>query len=410
MHTFYQFIHKLTTDTNELHNYSTINYDEIKFAQIAWSSEYNSNSKIPIEQDQSIRLLKIIFHMMFMNKKKYSVQNKFSFFKKTITNPYISDLSKEIFVNKFREIQRHYCVLNRAVRNYKFKRAPFRMNSDLILNTINESQHNVITILSNGNKYLFTVLDLKNIIESALTNSPYFFSNPLPPKNPYNNLPFDKSTLYNIYFFMKQGNFVLSTLFHNYFLCNFNLNQFRQENEVSIRKNYIQQYIKNLDYHDLYDDAIEMIKRNKYTRRLNIDKQFPKRELAEIMKPYLKIYYNCYYSLCVNERNVSFRILNEKLRKFYIYNPKFGRRYVNMENNNKIEFNNLCTEFVNKKYFNNFQNSHLTADIDDDSVDNDVPLTYTEIRAPPFIINYNLSEEEDRSESDSDGSEGSEGE
>jgi len=413
MHTFYQFIHKLTADSEVLRNYSTINYNNYDFVKIAWANEYvngqneyvngqneyvngpneyKNNVNNSDEQNLVIRLIKIIFHMYLTNITRFSVENKFMFFNVVLKNPYLNNLTKEIFINKFSEIQNKYWLMNRFVRNYKFKKAQYQIKSDLILNPIRSSQHNVITILSNEKKYLFTVMDLKNIIESALINSPYFFSNPIPPKNPYNNLPFDKSTLYNIYFFMKQGNFVLSTLFHNYFLCSFNLNRFRQEHEVLIRKKYTDQYIKNMCENDLYDAVIEMLNRNKYTKRLKIDRDFPKKLLVSIMKPYLTFYYNSYYSLNLNERNKLSRVLSDKLRKFYFYNPKFGRKFVTKEKN---MYNDICIKFTHHDFFKNYANSHLQLDDDsDDDLSINTELLNVRLRtsiAPYIIINNQLN-------------------
>jgi len=407
MHTFYQFIHKLTADSKELQNYSTINYNDYEFAKIVWTNEYVNGTS---DKDLVIKLIKIIFHMYLTNLKnvsRYSVEKKFIFFNAVLKNPYFNKVTKEIFVNKFSEIQNKYWRMNRAVRNYKFRKAQFQIRTDLILNPIHASQHNVITILSNEKKYLFTVMDLKNIIESALINSPYFFSNPIPPKNPYNNMPFDKSTLYNIYFFMKQGNFVLSTLFHNYFLCSFNLIKFREENDVIIRKKYTDQHIKNMTVTDLYETIAEMIKRNKYTMRLKIDENFPKKQLVEIMKPYLTIYYNSYYSLNLNERNNSSRNLNEKLRKFYFFNPKFGRRQIVTENNGfqHINYNDKCIDFSDKNFFKNYAKSHLQADEDsDDDLVLNTEILNVRLRTSidPYIIINNQLDVRDLSSEDTD--------
>jgi hypothetical protein len=222
MHTFCQIIHKSTTETNELYHFATsqkLNSSNIyEFNTIACSNEYRSNKNIPLIRDMNNRLIKIFFHIYAIGPIDYSIKSKFSYFKKTIDNIFISDELRKEFILTFSNIQRYYWSLNRAAFHYKMRKSKFQVKTDLILNPISETQYNVMTIMQNNTKYLFTVLDLKNIIESALSNSPYFFSTPLSIKNPYNNMPFDKSTLYNIYFFMKRGNFVLSNLFHNYFL------------------------------------------------------------------------------------------------------------------------------------------------------------------------------------------------
>ena len=64
------------------------------------------------------------------------------------------------------------------------------------------------------------------IINNALSNSPDFFSVPLVIKNPYNNVPFNKSTLYNIYFNIMSKTYIVSELIHKFFLTNFDINKF----------------------------------------------------------------------------------------------------------------------------------------------------------------------------------------
>ena len=53
-----------------------------------------------------------------------------------------------------------------------------------------------------------------------------FFSEPLPSKNPYNNLPLTKSNLYNIYFFIKFNTNIYDDLLFKFFHCDFNMTIF----------------------------------------------------------------------------------------------------------------------------------------------------------------------------------------
>jgi len=434
MHTFCQIIHKSTSDTEHLYNFSTkhnknkcthitvptsfsennkfpISNGEItkkemhmEFNNIAWTYEYKPDISLDVTDDITQRLIKTFFHMYSVGPIEYSVSSKFSYFKKTIDNIFMNNKMRDIFIDKFSKIQRHYWVLNRAIRNYKLRKAPFLIRNDLILNPIRESQHNVITILQNNNKYLFTVLDLKSIIESALINSPYFFSEPICPKNPYNNIPFDKSTLYNIYFFMKTGNFVLSTLFHNYFLCNFNLKQFLDENEVLIRKKYIEQYIKNAEYTDLCIDTMRMISLNTYTKKLRIDIDFPMKRLVNIMRPYLMLYFKFLYSLDISERNISREELHNKLKQFYQFNPKFGRRFIKLskDSQNTVEFNDTCIKFSQKKYNGNYERTHLDLDDDDDDSDNNNYANNEFVNISDHIPNFISAHEENAPSTESE--------
>jgi hypothetical protein len=386
MHTFCQFIHKQTCESNELYHFSTLDNKsknlKMDFCKLAYNIECKPNTDISFEEDFSSRLLKIFFLMYAVGPINYSIQSKLSYFKKTIDNIFMTPQQRESFINKFCGIQRNYWLINRLVYRYKWRKAPIRVKNDLILTPIQESQSNVVTIMHNNTKYLFTVLDLKNIIEGALSNSPFLFSSPLAPKNPYNNIAFDKATLYNIYFFMKQGNFVLSNLFHNYFLCNFSLRCFRDENEVIIRKKHIDQYSNNMDIDELYADGLEMLTINQFTKRLRIDVEFPKSRFVKIIKPYLNIYYRYLYSLNISERNSSLKDLNTRLKQFYFFNPKFGRRSIRIGKGspNVVGFNDACINFCRNSYVENYSNSHLDVEIEDTQYDDEEESIVSEMQ------------------------------
>ena len=79
-------------------------------------------------------------------------------------------------------------------------KAKIVVDFDLCLNPIEHNNKNSICLFQENKKYYFRINDLINIINNALCNSPNFFSDTLITKNPYNNIAFNKSTLYNIYF------------------------------------------------------------------------------------------------------------------------------------------------------------------------------------------------------------------
>jgi len=374
MHSFCQLVHKQTTD------YET-------------NKEYSNKP-----------LINILLQIFLLNPIHYSIKAKFDFFKTVLDNQFINMETKRDFITVFSTIQKNYWLLNRFVHNFKLKKAPFLIRNDLILTPISESSHNVITILQNNNKYLFTVNDLRNIIEVALSNSPYMFANPSPPKNPYTNMPFSKSILYQIYFFMKHGNFLLSNLFHNYFLCNFNLTTFKCENEFIIRKKYIQQYLKNMDNDDLYYYSICMLSTTKYTRRMKINKGFPKKLFIDIMMPYLKIYVNYLYSLDVCERKSMACLLNMHLKKFYKFNPKFGRKYVRHINGKAIDvsYDTSHVNFSGMEYSTDYKKSHL--ELDENIYGNDFSLYDGNVNHNRNGVSYYANEEESLS-GESSGSE-----
>ena len=149
-------------------------------------------------------LQKIIFFML-INKKDYSLKNKFKYINEQINNIFFTEEQKEDFINIFCKIQKTYFAFARFAYIYKYKKAKIVVDFDLCLNPIDINNKNSICLLQEKYKYCFRINDLINIIDTALSNSPNFFSDPLISKNPYNNVPFNKSTLYNIYFKILKG-------------------------------------------------------------------------------------------------------------------------------------------------------------------------------------------------------------
>ncbi|MEI6613645.1 MAG: hypothetical protein WCL37_01995, partial [Chrysiogenales bacterium] len=75
-------------------------------------------------------------------------------------------------------------------------------------------------------------------------------------------------------------------------------------------------------------------------KKTNIDFDFPKNKLLEIMRPYLHYYFIVTYSLCMEKRHEYFHKLFNKLKRFFDFNPRFGRRYVKMQSVSSDPFTN----------------------------------------------------------------------
>jgi len=359
MNTFYQLIHKENSITKKYYSWDTKNNSRFEYSRHYWENEAKLSTDI----------VNLFLHNFTSKFQDYSTEIKFGYLVEVRNNIFSTDDIKFRFLERFCSAQRKYWALTRLVYRYKFQKATCLIQKDLILNPIRETQHNVITILQHKTKYLFTVLDLRNIIENALCHSPNFFADPLPPKNPYNNLPFNKSTLYHIYFFMKRGDFVMSEIFHKYFLSNFNLKEFQDQNEVIIRAKYLENYLKTASLSALYDEAYVMLELNFFTKRLRIHEDFPKKEFVDILRPYLKIYFNYMYSLDLNLQHRSFYLMNESLKKFYKFNPKFGMKYLHTkpgEPQMVVTFDTKHLPFREERQVK-FHISHLQVESDDSS-------------------------------------------
>jgi hypothetical protein len=264
--------------------------------------------------------------------------------KNILTNPFLTEEQKEEIFKIFTKSQRTYRALSRFAFVIKVKMSTLQITTDLGLNPINLSGPNVIQIYQGNARYVFIIQDLINIIETSLANSQNFFADPLPIKNPYNNVKFSIATLYNIYYFIKSRAYIMPLLFHLYFLSNFNLTQFALNHESVIRDISIKQYVVNTPSSFLYNKVISMLNVNDYTSRLRVDPSFPKDQLVNIMRPYLYFSYIVDVSLNADKRHKYSILLARMLKQFYYFNRQFGRKTFDLKLKRCV-YNSLHPEF-----------------------------------------------------------------
>lgn len=266
-----------------------------------------------------------------------------------LKNSFHSDELKETIFNTFTKAQKCYYAFSRLAYIYKIKKHKYVVTDDLMTNKLDPNNKLTFILVEKNNNYLFNINELVTIIETAIGNSPNFFSDPLAPLNPYNNQKLSIATLYNIYFQMKHNHSVISLLFHCFFLENFNKYLFSELHETIIRENAIKKYTLNSPYILLYTSVFYMLENNKYTQKLLIHKHFPKKILVDIFRPFLFHYYMIHYYI-KNTSKIYFSkiLLHIKLKKFYEYNPLFGRVKIKLTKyNNKIIKREY---FFNQKY------------------------------------------------------------
>jgi hypothetical protein len=288
-----------------------------------FSINHDSSDKV----DKIIKLLFVTFIFKEINTKK-----KFEFFFENIQNTFLKNV-KHDFINYFCTIQKTYYGFNKLARIFKYKISKTVINFDIGLNEINENQKNVIGILHLNSKYLFSINDLINIINTSLTNNYEFFAEPLCIKNPYNNIPFSKSILYNIYFFILYKTYYRPELFINFFSCNFSLSLFGKKYEIVLREYSIKNYVYKSPLNILFKEVTKMIKKfNNYCLKFNlnnkiiIDKEFPQDTLVKIMQPYLLVYFTSLYSMIPNKKYETNLVFKHIMLKFNKFNPVFGRK------------------------------------------------------------------------------------
>jgi hypothetical protein len=312
-----------------------------------------------------------LYQMVFTT---FQIHKKLRFFYETIYNPF---LNPDDFAQTYYRVIKVYNGFRKFVHIYRFQKAKIVVTTDLGLNELDPTNKQVICIQQQNNRYLFHINDLLHIVESSLSASHALFSTPQMIKNPYTNLPFNKSTLYNIYF---QGTHVTSgtnemkgrktELFDLYFQHNFNIKLFGKSCEHILREYAIKEYVYKSDDEILREEIDEMVfwLNDMFGQPILIDRDFPNKTLIPIMRPYLMLWFTNLSSLIPPKQTMAQQTLYTKWSNFVKHNPLFGRKTLRLESKftefrritiQVVEFNCDAPRFVSDHSSVKFMKNHL---------------------------------------------------
>ncbi len=270
----------------------------------------------------------------------FNTKRKITYF---INNFYRNTFSSKIgIIDKsllyFSKVQSVYSNLRKFVFICKIKIKKDKIDTDLCLNELSSIKNKYkIILIDDDNKYTFTIHDLINIINTNLCNMEDKFPEPKTIKNPYTNLDFEINNLYNIYFFIKNSNIKIPRLFELYFLSNFNIVEFSNIYDYDIREYGIKNYCNNLSDKLFRRKVGEMLKKYQHIIQINIDKEFPIKELRRVMSKYIYLHIVSVDSLIETKKFYYSKILKKKLSNFNKLNPTYGRKIYSLkkDHNNK---------------------------------------------------------------------------
>jgi hypothetical protein len=279
---------------------------------------------------------------------KTNINKKFKYYTETVNNMFLNTNTKDSIQEIFCKSQRTYHAFLHFAQIVRTKQAKMNITTDLSMAPLplpsptgkgEPKQKNIVTIYQNKTRYPFTLSDMINIILTAITNAPSLFPEPLAPKNPYNNIPLSKPILYHIYWAIKSSNIMMPPLINAYFVSNFNLNDFIINNEQAVREYTIKKYVTNSPATVLYDEILQMLDYSRAKNKLDIDPDFPKAKLVEIMKPYLFLFIMKNDGIRGTEkRRVSGVLFKREMLNFIKYNPTFGRKNINPVKRTRASF------------------------------------------------------------------------
>jgi len=309
---------------------------------------------------------------------EFTQPTKFEQLSELLGNIFYSEKNRNDILDVFCSIQRTANAISRLKYIYRFNRSRIYNTEDLYMNPISIQSRNTITLLQNDTKYIFHIRELIHTMNSCLSHCCHFFADPIICKNPYTNLPFTKSALYNIYFAIKGSSFLMPTLFHRYFLSSFNYETFFIENGELVNEEYLKTYVENYCLDNVYSHVKDMY--FEHHMKFYIHKSFPRDVLFETMKPYLKLYFTSNFSMNINKKRVTSCFLRKKLYAFVKFNPNFGKRKVKLIPINPFSHMKKCSYFFDQNTISfvtskdskteqiGFMKSHL--DDCDEKVDN----------------------------------------
>ena len=250
-----------------------------------------------------------------------------------LNNTFYSEQIRNHIETIFYKIKRIDQILNRFVRNYKWKKSKtFDNNVDLCMNDLALYRaHTLIVIMEDCVKYTFRLSDIMKIIHNALTHHYEMFADPQTIKNPYTNKPISEHNLYNIYYSIKYSNYTMPILFHLFYIIGFNDKKFILDNEVFIREETIMSVYKNLSKSSLTNHIRDMFDKYKRSYTLKVDVDFPTDKLNEIFYPFIESYLFVKYSLIRYKTLYHRDLLTKKLIQFCKQSPKFGRKIIRMK-------------------------------------------------------------------------------
>lgn len=303
----------------------------------------------------------------------HSIRNKFKKHNLIMDNIFIDESVKTKFMSNVAKAQRTYRGFSKMAYLYKYKKAKLQITTNLVYDEIDPNHHNSIEIYHEGSRYLFTKHDLLKTINNSLINSPYHFAEPLIIRNPYNNMKFSKSILYTIYFRLIENPLKFPVLFHNFVWLNFDLLLFRAENEALIREQYFREYIYNTTENTMINEIKSMISTH-YPYELKIHKDFPKKQLIKIFRPYYYLYLVSQYHINgLEKREMARNYLAHKMYEMSIYNPSFGRKLVLRDKNKKTNhsFNMDAPPFTMNEAYNYHLHKQIISSDDESDEDED---------------------------------------
>ena len=258
-----------------------------------------------------------------------------SFYVYVETNPYIALETKKYMTYLYcRALKKHNIIKRICIRYIRKRKRAFNTH-DLLLNPLSiYKSHEVVDIMDQHKKYTFRILDLSNMMFTALIHSDeFYFAQPIDIKNPYTNMKLSNENLYIIYYCMQYRGIPIHPLFSLYMQEDFNLSKFSIKFEGILKDYIVDHAIKNFNVeHTLVELNIMIHDITIYNYKTKRDEHIFKNEISNAilitLKPLLYHYFHYLYSMNSFYRNIEYIQLLKKLISFKLENPRLSESII----------------------------------------------------------------------------------
>lgn len=248
---------------------------------------------------------------------------------KNIINRFDSVLQLK-FENMYIESKSIKNKLNTFLKVFLCKNAiNSKIDHDLYLTSLDDFNGKyIISLLEKKSIYKFRISDIVNLWMLALTHVCGLFVKPLCVKNPYTNLEFSKSSLYNIFFKLVHTGFIIPPLIISFVKCNLDIDMFTIRNYPELKELSILNFMREGSCLDKYEHIINMLHDNRkiidYHTIASLSGWSVKKRATVVFSSYLFLYLQSEFSCNPLIKNESRKRLQEKLKKFKADEPTFG--------------------------------------------------------------------------------------
>jgi hypothetical protein len=242
--------------------------------------------------------------------------------KMLLENPFINDANKAVFLVDFSRFQKTINGFKKLLRLWRIKKKciVYPNTTDLKGNELTDYKQNlVIDLMENDTIYSFYIHDLLKMWSMSLKQRMYVIECPTKLKNPYTNLAFSLTNLYNIYYKALFNGIRRPPLVDMHFHCRFSIQLLLHTYGAQLREWAITDYAEYeelslynelLGIHSEYGDLLPKLRVNEtFSDSIKIRQ-------IKIYKPIIQAY--CFMSYSNNSHLISkFNILFFRLIDAY---------------------------------------------------------------------------------------------